>query len=302
MPSATAPAARLTMACTNCGAAFVPERRAFCPECGQETQIRPPRIGEFIQQFGGAYLSTEGALWRTLKLLLTQPGELTRQYLAGRRRHYVLPLRLYLTITVLALLLLRGLGAIDLVRGIDDAERRAAASGTQAAPASAIVRAWPLALGLHEGRFICEGMPRQVCELIQRRAVPDTATFLQRARLANQRVSANAGPLMVVLLPLFALLSWAVFHRGRLHYTEHLVFALHLHAFWTLALTLASLAGSPLDLLCALGALVYLLLSCQKVHGGPAWRTGLLALLLLLLYLGLMLPAQAAAWLLALIA
>jgi len=44
------------------------------PDCGQESHVRPPRIGEFLQQFGGAYLATEGALWRTLKLLLFRPA------------------------------------------------------------------------------------------------------------------------------------------------------------------------------------------------------------------------------------
>ncbi len=53
--------------------------------------MRPPTLVEFAQQFGGAYLATEGALWRTLRLLLTRPGELTRRYLAGQRKHYVLP-------------------------------------------------------------------------------------------------------------------------------------------------------------------------------------------------------------------
>ena len=56
-------------------------------------------MGELAQQFGGAYFSTEGALWRTLKLLLTRPGELTVRYLAGQRKHFVLPLRLTLSIS-----------------------------------------------------------------------------------------------------------------------------------------------------------------------------------------------------------
>ncbi len=91
-------------ACLNCGASFAAPRPKFCPSCGQETTVRPPTLGEFAQQFGGAYFSTEGALWRTLALLLFKPGELTRQYLAGRRKHYVLPLRLYLTVSVVVLL------------------------------------------------------------------------------------------------------------------------------------------------------------------------------------------------------
>ena len=104
-PVATDPAT--AESCRNCGAGFGPIRPRFCPACGQETNLKPPTLMEFAQQFGGAYLSTEGALWRTLKLLVGKPGELTRQYLAGRRKHHVLPLRRYLTISVVTLLMLR---------------------------------------------------------------------------------------------------------------------------------------------------------------------------------------------------
>ena len=53
--------------------------------------------GEFLHEFVGHYVALEGTLWRTLGLLLRHPGRLTREYLDGRRRRYVLPLRLYLT-------------------------------------------------------------------------------------------------------------------------------------------------------------------------------------------------------------
>ena len=98
-------------ACRNCGARLALPRPNFCPGCGQETDLRPPTLATFFQQLGGAYLSTEGALWRSLALLLLRPGELTRQYLAGRRKHYVLPLRLYLTVSVVTLLLFRFVAA-----------------------------------------------------------------------------------------------------------------------------------------------------------------------------------------------
>src|SRR6187455_1570959 len=99
--------------CLNCGSAFGAMRPRYCPDCGQETNVKPPTLREFAQQFGGSYIAAEGALWRTLKLLLFKPGEITRQYLAGRRRHYVLPLRLYLTISLVVLLLIRTLSSID---------------------------------------------------------------------------------------------------------------------------------------------------------------------------------------------
>ena len=88
------PPARTDLACRNCG---TQAPLKFCPECGQETALHPPTLGEFLHEFVGHYVALEGALWRTLRLLLTRPGRLTREYLEGRRRRYVLPLRLYLT-------------------------------------------------------------------------------------------------------------------------------------------------------------------------------------------------------------
>ena len=104
----------LPQACLNCRALLGQPRPRFCGQCGQETTLKPPTLLHFAQQFSGAYLSTEGALWRTLGLLLVQPGELTKRYLEGQRKHYVLPLRLYLTISVIVLLMLRAMTNLNI--------------------------------------------------------------------------------------------------------------------------------------------------------------------------------------------
>ncbi len=48
----------------------------------------------------------DGKLPRTLRVLLTQPGQLALEYVAGRRQPYVSPLRLYLVTYLLHLFLL----------------------------------------------------------------------------------------------------------------------------------------------------------------------------------------------------
>ena len=40
--------------CLNCGAPLAEPRPRFCGACGQETNVKPPTLGEFLQQFGGA--------------------------------------------------------------------------------------------------------------------------------------------------------------------------------------------------------------------------------------------------------
>jgi hypothetical protein len=254
-------------ACPNCEAPLADPRPRFCPTCGQETHVRPPRVGEFLQQFGGAYLATEGALWRTLKLLLARPGELTAQYLRGRRKHYVLPLRLYLTISVVVLLLIRALGVVQMdapgatpavvIDGADKPSFELDAFGGRA--------------GLKDGRFYCEDLPAWACTRLQRRLDHDPKALVNQGRELGERFIANLGAAMFLLLPAFALALMLVYWNRRLRYTEHLVFALHVHAFWFLMLGVSLLPGSWPGSAAALAVPVYTLLAMRRVYGGRWW-------------------------------
>ncbi len=268
-------------ACLNCGEPFGERgerRRRFCPECGQETTLRAPTVGEFVQQFGGAYFAAEGALWRTLKLLLLQPGALTVQYLAGRRKHYVLPLRLYLTISLFVLLLVRvaGSGPVE-VKAEDTAaitrENRNFTIDLGAGRA-----------GLRDGVFFCEELPRWACQRIQRRLDVDVKGMLSEVESLKDRFLGNLGPAMFVLLPSFALWLQLAYRNRRLRYTEHLVFALHVHAFWFVALLIALPGWGPLSALALLAVPVYTLMAMKRVYGGRRWPRLLRACLVSALY------------------
>src|SRR6185436_16977473 len=47
------------------------------------------------------FLHLDGKILTSLKVLVTRPGQLTTDLVAGRRARYVTPLRLYLTLSVL---------------------------------------------------------------------------------------------------------------------------------------------------------------------------------------------------------
>jgi hypothetical protein len=240
------------------------DKPRFCGGCGQETTVKPPTMGEFAQQLGGAYLSTEGALWRTLKLLLFKPGELTRQYLQGRRKHFVLPLRLYLTISVITLLLLRVLtgGAAEAIKLDVDMSKGEYSVFNFGSDMNATMK---------DGVFSCVGLPAWLCKRLQRRMDVDAKGLQQQQAQLSERAVANTGPAMFAMLPVFALLMKLLYWQRRLHYTEHLVFALHLHAFWFVALALAS-PLSPLPVWLPLLAVpVYGLLAMRRVYGGGWW-------------------------------
>ncbi len=259
--------AELPAACPNCAVPFPGARPRYCPECGQETTVKAPTVAEFLQQFGGAYFATEGALWRTLKLLLLKPGELTAQYLAGRRKHYVLPLRLLLSITVVMLLAMRVVGSLEYAE-FDDPE---VARALPERPRSMQIELGFGQAGLQDGVFYCEGLPPWLCRRIERRLDVDTRALVLQMQRVSERVASHAGVVMFVLLPAFAFFLWLLFRRHGLHYTEHLVFALHLHAFWFL---LATLMMSGVELVVWAGVLVvpaYGVLAMKRVYGGPWW-------------------------------
>src|SRR4029077_20764121 len=93
--------------CPNCGHAVA---AAFCPACGQETQLRLPTLREFLREAAGRYVALDGRFWRTLIALSFRPGWLTREYFAGRRRRYVRPARLFLVLSIGLFALLRFTG------------------------------------------------------------------------------------------------------------------------------------------------------------------------------------------------
>jgi hypothetical protein len=254
-------------ACANCGQAFDAPPPAFCPACGQESRVRAPTLGEFVQQFGGAYFSTEGALWRTLKLLLFKPGELTKQYLAGRRKHYVLPLRLYLTVSVIAILLLRLVAGTSVNLGLppDLDLRKGQYSILQFDDATGA--------GMKDGVFYCRGMPAWFCKRLERRLDTDPKGLQREAEELGGRFISNLGGAMFLMVPLFAMFQKIVYWNRRLRYTEHLVFALHLHAFWFLCLLLTLLPFEWMPVVSILLVPVYALAALKRVYGGRwFWR------------------------------
>ena len=94
----------------NCANCDTPLSGHFCSNCGQEAVLHHASTREFLHEFIGHYVALEGKLWGSLKRLVFQPGELTNEYIRGRRVRYVQPLRMYLTFSVLFFALLKFTG------------------------------------------------------------------------------------------------------------------------------------------------------------------------------------------------
>ncbi len=79
-------------ACADCGAEVTGN---FCSNCGQAAHVHRTllHLGEELLH---GVMHFDGRLWRTLPLLILNPGRLTREWVQGKRTRYVSPLAMFL--------------------------------------------------------------------------------------------------------------------------------------------------------------------------------------------------------------
>ena len=84
--------------CRNCGAEL---QGQYCYACGQKVVTSEVSLHELMHEGVHEFVHLDGKIFQTLKLLLFRPGELTAEFLRGRRARYIPPLRLYLVCSLL---------------------------------------------------------------------------------------------------------------------------------------------------------------------------------------------------------
>jgi len=242
--------------CRNCGEALIGE---FCHHCGQEDLPLHPSLRQLASELLGEFFSFDSRLLRTLRPLLARPGALTQAYLAGRRIRFVSPLKTYL----IAALIFFGLLSLLPKTNV------------------AVYRVFkPAALPAGGGTHVVFTLPEHY-SVFDRELGAASVKAKANPQAFTDAVITNLPRLFFLLLPAFALLMY-LFYRQGWHYLDHLVFALHYHAFVFLNLTALVVLGRPwvpsaiawmLGAFLWIGLLVYLPLAVCRVYGGSWPRT-----------------------------
>ena len=79
--------------CLNCGAQV---QGRYCHRCGQENIITQQGFISLTKHFVYDIFHFDGKFFDTLKYLFFSPGKVPAEYVAGRRNHYLDPIRMYL--------------------------------------------------------------------------------------------------------------------------------------------------------------------------------------------------------------
>ena len=276
-----------TRNCLNCGAWI---SNQYCSVCGQETRLHVPSAHEFIHEFIGHYVALEGRLWKTLGFLLSKPGFLSAEHIAGRRKRYVEPLRVYLSFSIIFFAVLK-FGGVPVAIVDDPAPGKGAVSVKTpgARPAATVAAAAAASDPVRGDDVVLDAVIKTLPGLEQRAKRFAAKPGAERARLMTAGFFAYVPYALFILMPLFAFYLKLLYLGTGRRYGEHLLFALHTNAFAFAALSLMALT-IHLDWGLATTAIVfwivaYLPLAMRRVYQGSRWLTGVRWLALSVLHL-----------------
>lgn len=263
----------LPAACPNC---TEPVLGPYCVACGQETIIETPTVMEFVHETLHHYVAAEGKIWRTLWLLVGVPGALTRDYLEGRRKRYIRPVQLYLTLSFVFFLLAGLSGALTAIPGSVKVEHNVDEAG-RAISLDPEVKA-------QISQIQSDPEAQASVEQVRKGLATLADVWQERVKAADGDASKALGKVfenalhrvpiaLFILMPLLAVILNLLYIGRKLPYGAHLLFAIHLHAFF-FALLIVSLIPFPDAVQAPLWILapsLYLLLALHRVYGGRWW-------------------------------
>jgi hypothetical protein len=321
------PIAHITALCPNCQ---TPLHGKFCAKCGQNQQGMDRFFLSLVAEAFDNIFSFDSRTARTLFALLFRPGFLTSEYFAGRRARYIQPLRLYFIASLLFFLFLSVQNMLSEPQTLLYTDDEALTQELQRKPEQLQPKVddatAPLELDnqtAEQDQQLSEDPKNQLTTLQQVQAAIDEATaeihFDSLTDEQNQKLSARlksqltkaatmgiedprtliavaidiAPPVLLVLLPFFAMALKLAYIGSRRYYTEHLILAVHNHCFVYMIL-LAENALEPIEsvfgsnfLPIAIGCWMplYMYLSLKKVYRQGYWLTGVKFVALGLVYL-----------------
>ena len=178
----------------------------FCNRCGEKRHVDHDfSLRHYLAEAVETFTHFDSKILRTCWLLVSRPGVLSANYLAGQRVRYVNPLRLFLILSVVYYL------------------------SNSILPYNAFTT--PLAVQLHMNNYYPTLALVQVEQTMRHKGLQYPAL----ERKYNEKTAILSKTLVFSLIPVIALLFYAFLARKKRYFTEHLIVATH---FWSFALLL----------------------------------------------------------------
>jgi len=266
--------------CAQCGTVLTPAM-SYCPDCGAAAATRRNPVLDLAREM----TSYESRIWRTVGALLTRPGQLTAEWVQGRRAGYTSPAKLFVGVTMVAFLVLSAIGSVE-SRYAPNAERVAPlATGAERPKLELEISTGPIVLrniefysadieslginGFLHARGVNAGTIKHFVysRMIRKYQSNDWAA-------AQSNYQRNMSLLIYFLLPAFPLFMMLLLPRRP--YEQHFVFCLHVASFFFIAACIAAFAsiwlGAETMDVAILATLVYIVIAVHRIYKLKWWR------------------------------
>lgn len=254
--------------CENCGAQLV---GPYCAQCGQAAVDYRRSLGSLLADAADEFFNLDARVFQSFGLLLVKPWRLTNEFIEGKRARQVHPIRVYLIASVIFFLVINFLARGSHLRAQHDQhgtslgialadEDVTAAMPTEmprfqfdfsdqpgeARPGLTVKNTPPRLLARPARSPGAEpSADRKVFfeELDKQKDVPPFVKWVEgrakdklgptgdRGDLFLKALIQNIAPMVLCCIPLFALVLKILYIFKRRFYIDHLIFALHTHAF-----------------------------------------------------------------------
>jgi hypothetical protein len=188
--------------CGNCGADL---NGPFCSQCGEKKfSAYDYSVAHLVEEVLDGLTHFDTRFLRTLKVLFTRPGELSKAYFHGGRSRYSKPLSLFIIINVLFF----------------------------------FVQPHTYLFGYKYAQYVA--IPRYATTVHQHLVVSGESDSVYAA-LFNENLQHQKKSILLFAVPVLALAMSLVFLSSGRTYAEHLVFSVQVYAFFLAYLAIAGL-------------------------------------------------------------
>jgi hypothetical protein len=253
--------------CENCGA---PMAGPFCAQCGQHAVDYRRSFGRVFADVLDSFLNWDSKFTMSLWLLMSRPWKLTIDFLSGKRVRHMHPLRLYLLISIAFFF-----GVHELAKQANfDSRHRKTLTPDEKAQVEAKLPKLPAEVQSEVKKAIEDAAKPQASpdtngkekdepflEIGTNKDDPNAPLFVKwlNRRLKEKigengvnfkvlflAVTGNLPVMMLCCIPLFAFVLKLLYLFRRVFYVDHLIYALHIHAFAYLAILLIGFISAGL--------------------------------------------------------
>ncbi|SHF85188.1 DUF3667 domain-containing protein [Dysgonomonas macrotermitis] len=232
---------RAEKTCQNCGK-YVAER--FCPHCGQENTDINYTFLQLIHHFAADLFHYDSTFWITIKHLILSPGKLPKEYISGKRKSYVDPIKLYIFVSFITFFLYGILGTNSIqvdINATSDHTTEFTVNGTNKDTGKAIEIEISTIAQLDSISEIYNIPTDQYYST--KYAIKALSNILNKNKSEKiwEFITHNLTKVLFIYMPIFAFWVWIFHFRQRKYYSDSGIFTLYYFSFILLIMTFLNL-------------------------------------------------------------